>query len=68
MTTEILPNTIMHQKLRKKTNNNNISLSFEIDIENELGAVIFDEIHYINDKDRGSVWEQALLLLPPLYN
>ncbi len=65
MTTEILPNTIMNQKLRKKTNNNNISLSFEIDIENELGAVIFDEVHYINDKDRGSVWEQALLLLPP---
>ena len=65
MTTEILPNTIINQNLRKKTGNNNIPLSFEIDIENELGAVIFDEIHYINDRERGGVWEQAILLLPP---
>jgi superfamily II RNA helicase len=28
-------------------------------------AVIFDEVHYINDAERGSVWEQAILLLPP---
>ena len=46
MTTEILPNTIINQNLRKQTGNDNIPLSFEIDIENELGAVIFDEIHY----------------------
>ena len=65
MTTEILPNTIINQNLRKQTGNNNIPLSFEIDIENELGAVIFDEVHYINDQERGSVWEQAILLLPP---
>jgi len=65
MTTEILPNTIINQNLRKQTGNNNIPLSFEIDIENELGAVIFDEIHYINDQERGGVWEQAILLLPP---
>jgi antiviral helicase SKI2 len=30
-----------------------------------LAAVIFDEVHYINDAERGSVWEQAILLLPP---
>ena len=65
MTTEILPNTIINQNLRKQTGNNNIPLSFEIDIENELGAVIFDEVHYINDQERGGVWEQAILLLPP---
>ena len=40
------------------------SLSFDMDIENELGAVIFDELHYINDQHRGHVWEQSILMLP----
>lgn len=31
----------------------------------DLGAVVFDEVHYINDPERGAVWEQAILLLPP---
>lgn len=26
--------------------------------------VIFDEIHYIDDPDRGSVWEESLIFLP----
>lgn len=30
-----------------------------------LGCVIFDEVHYINDEHRGHVWEQSILLLPP---
>ena len=42
----------------------NDSLSFDMDIENELGSVIFDELHYINDKHRGHVWEQSILMLP----
>ena len=40
-------------------------LSFDMDIDTELGGVVFDEVHYINDADRGSVWEQSILLLPP---
>ena len=40
-------------------------LSFSMNINNELGGVVFDEVHYINDPDRGSVWEQSILLLPP---
>jgi len=40
-------------------------LSFQMDFEHDLGAVIFDEVHYINDVERGSVWEQSILLLPP---
>ena len=31
----------------------------------DLDAVIFDEVHYINDPDRGHVWEETLILLPP---
>jgi len=29
-----------------------------------LGAVVFDEVHYINDVDRGHVWEESLILMP----
>jgi superfamily II RNA helicase len=43
----------------------NGALNFNIDIENELACVVFDEVHYINDKDRGNVWEQTILMLPP---
>jgi superfamily II RNA helicase len=31
----------------------------------DLGCVIFDEIHMIGDKDRGHVWENCILQLPP---
>ena len=40
------------------------SSSFSMDLDN-LAAVVFDEVHYINDPERGAVWEQAILLLPP---
>jgi len=35
-----------------------------MDIENELGCVVFDEIHMINDDHRGHIWEQSIMLLP----
>ena len=40
----------------------------EKDIEKKLknvGAVIFDEFHYMGDSQRGSVWEEALMFSPP---
>jgi superfamily II RNA helicase len=64
MTTEILKNTLFNIKINKDKNKK-IPLAFNLDVENDLGGVIFDEIHYINDPDRGSVWEQSILLLPP---
>ena len=30
----------------------------------EVAWVIFDEIHYLRDKERGVVWEETLILLP----
>jgi superfamily II RNA helicase len=30
----------------------------------DLACVVFDEIHYINDVERGKVWEQSILMLP----
>ena len=57
MTTEILYNKL----LRKDTLSH---LDFDMDFETELGCVIFDEVHYINDEDRGTIWEQSMMLLP----
>jgi len=62
MTTEILMNTLFlsTQTVSEKT----VGLSFTMDIKTDLGCVIFDEVHYINDKDRGQVWEKTMLMLP----
>jgi superfamily II RNA helicase len=60
MTTEILMNQLFTQSANRKDS----SLSFSMDIETELGCVIFDEFHYINDAHRGHVWEQSILMLP----
>ena len=62
MTTEILLNKLY--QLKSNSPKINSSTSFEMDIENELGCVIFDEIHMINDKDRGHVWENCIMMLP----
>ena len=40
------------------------SLTFDIDLENDLGAVVFDEVHMINSPDRGHVWEKCIMMLP----
>ena len=69
MTTEILMNTL-YAKNRKETfteakvNTNINTTMFEMDFENELACVVFDEIHYINDQDRGRVWEETIMMLP----
>ncbi|XP_057338709.1 SKI2 subunit of superkiller complex protein [Microplitis mediator] len=34
----------------------------------DLEYVIFDEVHYINDENRGHVWEEIVILLPPNVN
>ena len=30
----------------------------------DIEWVIFDEIHYINNPDRGMVWEETIIMLP----
>lgn len=61
MTTEILQNTLY---LKQRDIVTTSKLHFDMDIQNELACVIFDEIHYINDADRGKVWEESILMLP----
>ena len=62
MTTEILRNNL--HNLETSDSSSSMQLDFNIDIQNELGCVIFDEVHYINDLDRGTVWEESFMLLP----
>ncbi|KAF8362544.1 hypothetical protein PRIPAC_89467 [Pristionchus pacificus] len=31
----------------------------------QVAWVIFDEVHYMNNEDRGVVWEESIILLPP---
>lgn len=61
MTTEILLNKLYQIKSNSSVKS---SISFDMDIQNELGCVVFDEIHTINDENRGHVWEQCIMLLP----
>ena len=64
MTTEILRNTLLQKTIDNQVNTNSVPLQFEMDFQNELAAVVFDEIHYINDLDRGKVWEETIMFLP----
>ena len=59
MTTEILRNSLFEHKMENKVKN-----SFEMDFENELACIVFDEVHYINDVERGRVWEESIMLTP----
>lgn len=66
MTTEILMNYLfVYNKPVSDTKLMNKNLDFNINIETELACVVFDEVHYINDADRGQVWEKTMLMLPP---
>ncbi|KAL8606412.1 hypothetical protein ACOMHN_060317 [Nucella lapillus] len=38
------------------------------DVIRDLEWVIFDEVHYINDAERGMVWEEVLIMLPQHVN
>ena len=64
MTQEILRNTLFQQQLFGENGiindeNKHDILSFEMDIENELGCLILDETHFVNDSNRGYVWEET---------
>jgi superfamily II RNA helicase len=63
MTTEILRNLLFKQNSSTKSLGITANLSLD-----RLGAVVFDECHYVNDPDRGAVWEETMILLPPEVN
>jgi superfamily II RNA helicase len=60
MTTEILRNLLY----KDGSATQNLGLTGQISLE-RLGGVVFDEVHYINDRERGKVWEETMILLKP---
>lgn len=71
MTAEILLNSLFVYQTKTDGEHGPIdntdkidNLYFQMDFEHELACVVMDEIHYINDRDRGSVWEKTILMLP----
>jgi len=52
MTTEIYRNTLLEDPERLS----------------RYAWIIFDEIHYLDDAERGTVWEEAILFTPPYIN
>ena len=52
MTTEILKNNLSNK-------GNNAILDFNLNIQEEVGIIIYDEAHYFNDLYRGHVWEEC---------
>ena len=65
VTTEILRNTLFKKKWLDANEDKKEQITLDIDINpDELGAVVFDEIHYIMDKERGPVWHESIMMLP----
>ena len=63
MTTEILRNLLFKQGATTQELGVTAALSMD-----GVDSVVFDEVHYINDPDRGKVWEECIMLLPPSVN
>jgi replicative superfamily II helicase len=61
MTTEILLNKLNRAG---RVGMGGAHSEFDVNISEEVGCVIFDEVHYINDEMRGKVWEETIMLLP----
>jgi superfamily II RNA helicase len=64
MTTEILMNYLFTSTTNADDSESQNALQFQIDVQNDLACVVFDEVHYINDADRGQTWEKTILMLP----
>lgn len=54
MTTEVYRNMLMQNAMNKHN-----------PILKDLKTVVFDELHYLNDEDRGGVWEQSIMFTKP---
>lgn len=54
MTTEVL-NLLLYSNLQGKKTNKALQ---------GLSTIVFDEFHYLNDPDRGHVWEEAIINAP----
>lgn len=62
MTAEILKNTLYRLKSKSFENIDYIH-DIKKNFIDKIGCVIIDEVHFINDHDRGKVWEETIVLL-----
>ena len=53
MTTEVYRNMVLQDNLKERN-----------PLLDDVKTVVFDELHYLGDNDRGSVWEQAIMFTP----
>lgn len=60
MTTEVYRNMLLEEGGEALGNSDRISAS-ELD---DVGFVVFDELHYLSDAQRGPVWEEAIICSP----
>lgn len=58
MTTEVYRNMAASGKF-------NFSQDETKGVPEDLKTVIFDELQYLGDKDRGGIWEQSIMFTPP---
>jgi superfamily II RNA helicase len=54
MTTEVYRNMVVQDKFRERN-----------PLLDNVQTVVFDELHYLGDSDRGGVWEQAIMFTNP---
>lgn len=54
MTTEVYRNMVVQDNMREKN-----------PLLENVNTVVFDELHYLGDSDRGSVWEQSIIFSDP---
>jgi superfamily II RNA helicase len=71
VTAEILLNTLYNKRnlgmgmsSGANTSTSKSFMGFDMDFDTELACVVMDEVHYINDVDRGRVWEETIMNLP----
>ena len=56
LTTEIYRNMVFNDYMSGKKTSDGLD---------NVNTVIFDELHYLGDVDRGGIWEQSLMFTPP---
>jgi ATP-dependent RNA helicase HelY len=61
MTTEVYRNMLLEEGGDRFGLGENIIPSSMADV----GSIIFDELHYLSDIERGPVWEEAIICSPP---
>jgi antiviral helicase SKI2 len=60
MTAEILRNLLFKRDSATQA----LGFTSQLSLDN-VDTVVMDEVHYINDAERGHVWEETLVMLPP---